>query len=300
VSCLHAEGSVWFVGVAQRFSEMFISYDVCHIVGAKMHTKRRLVTVLLIIGIVLSVAVNLPIATLYATDTEPTDLGQVEIREYEGQDLSSVDAFRENSIKGPQYIDIETYKLNITGLVNNELEYTYDEVIDSHQSYKKVVTLNCVEGWRATILWEGVLVKDLIADAGVDPSANTVIFYAYDGYSTSLPLDYIIDNNIMIAYKMNNVTMPPERGYPFELVAESKWGYKWIKWVTTIELSDDAEYKGFWESRGWPNDGTITSPPGGNTGGGIPEFPSWIILPLFLATTLFVVVFRKKIFTSVR
>jgi DMSO/TMAO reductase YedYZ molybdopterin-dependent catalytic subunit len=300
VSCLHAEGSVWFVGVAQRFSEMFISYDVCHIVGAKMHTKRRLVTVLLIIGIVLSVAVNLPIATLYATDTEPTDLGEVEIREYEGQDLSSVDAFRENSIKGPQYIDIETYKLNITGLVNNELEYTYDEVIDSHQSYKKVVTLNCVEGWRATILWEGVLVKDLIADAGVDPSANTVIFYAYDGYSTSLPLDYIIDNNIMIAYKMNNVTMPPERGYPFELVAESKWGYKWIKWVTTIELSDDAEYKGFWESRGWPNDGTITSPPGGNTGGGIPEFPSWIILPLFLATTLFVVVFRKKIFTSVR
>jgi DMSO/TMAO reductase YedYZ molybdopterin-dependent catalytic subunit len=268
--------------------------------GVGMHTKQHLVKVLLLIGIVLSVAVNLPIATLYATDTDPTDLGAVEIREYEGQDLSSVDAFNENSIKGPQYIDIETYKLNITGLVNNELEYTYDEVIGNYQSYKKVVTLSCVEGWRATILWEGVLVKDLIADAGVDPSANTVIFYAYDGYSTSLPLDYITDNNIMIAYKMNNVTMPPERGYPFELVAESKWGYKWIKWITTIELSDDDTYKGFWESRGWSNDGSITPPPGGNTGGGIPEFPSWIILPLFLATTLFVVVFRKKIFTSVK
>jgi len=268
------------------------------LLGVGMHTKQHLVTVLLLIGIVLSVAVNLPIATLYATETEPTDLGEVEIREYEGADLSSVNAFRENSIKGPQYIDIETYKLNITGLVNNELEYTYDEIIGNYQSYKKVVTLNCVEGWSATILWEGFLVKDLIADAGVDPSANTVIFYAYDGYSTSLPLDYIINNNIMIAYKMNNITMPPERGYPFELVAESKWGYKWIKWITTIELSDDDTYKGFWESRGWPNDGSIT-PPGGNTGGGgIPEFPSWIILPLFLATTLFVVIYRKKLFHS--
>ena len=263
--------------------------------GVGMHTKQNLVTVLLLTGIVLSVAVNLPIATLYATETDPTDLGEVEIREYEGADLSSIDAFRENSIKGPQYIDIETYKLNITGLVNNYMEYTYDEVIGNYQSYKKVVTLHCVEGWRATILWEGVLVKDLIADADVDPSANTVIFYAYDGYSTSLPLDYIINNNIMIAYKMNNVTMPPERGYPFELVAESKWGYKWIKWITTIELSDDDTYRGFWESRGWPNDGNIT-PPVDNTNNGIPEFPLWIILPLFLVATLFVVAFRKRVF----
>ena len=97
---------------------------------------------------------------------------------------------------------------------------------------------------------------------------------------------------------MNNVTLPPERGYPFELVAESKWGYKWIKWLTTIELSDDDKYRGFWESRGWPNNGDIEDPLGGDTDTGdpIPEFPSWIFLPLFLVATLFVVVFRKRIF----
>jgi DMSO/TMAO reductase YedYZ molybdopterin-dependent catalytic subunit len=260
-----------------------------------MYLKHRLILALLIFGIILSVAVNTQIGTLYATDTEPTDLGEVEITEYEGDDLSSIDVFRENSIKGPQYIDIETYRLNITGLVNNNLTYTYDDVISNHQSYKKVVTIHCVEGWSATILWEGVTVKDLIEQAGIYPNANTVIFYAYDGYSTSLPLDYIIDNNIMIAYKMNNVTLPPERGYPFELVAESKWGYKWIKWITSIELSDDDTYRGFWESRGWPNDGTIT-PPVDNTDNGIPEFPSWIILPLFLVATFFVVAFRKRVF----
>ena len=261
-----------------------------------MHTKQHLVTTVIITGMILLLAINAPIGALYATETEPTELDEVEIREYEGEDLSSINAFRENSIKGPQHIDIETYNLTITGRVNNELLYTYDEVINNHQNYKKVVTLHCVEGWSATILWEGVTVKDLIEPAGIDANANTVIFHAYDGYTTSLPLDYIIDNNIMIAYKMNNVTLPPERGYPFELVAESKWGYKWIKWITAIELSDDADYRGFWESRGWPNNGDIEDPLGGGTGGPIPEFPSWIILPLFVVATLFVVVFRKRIF----
>ena len=185
---------------------------------------------------------------------ETNAIDYVEIREYEGQDLSSINAFRENSIDGPQYIDNQTYRLAITGLVNTENEYTYEEVIDSYQHYKKVVKLNCVEGWKVTILWEGIQLKDLLADSQVNPAATTVIFYAYDGYSTSLPLDYIIDNNIMMAYKMNNVTLPPERGFPFQLVAESKWGYKWIKWITTIELSNNEGYRGFWESRGYSND----------------------------------------------
>ena len=137
------------------------------------------------------------------------------------------------------------------------IEYTYDEVVSNFTVHKKVVTLHCVEGWSVTILWEGVMVEDLIADAQVDPNATTVIFYAYDGYTTALPLDYIVDNNIMMAYKMNNVTLPPERGYPFELVAESKWGYKWIKWITAIELSDNEGYLGFWERLGYPNDADV-------------------------------------------
>jgi len=191
------------------------------------------------------------------TANQPVDLGYVEIREYEGTDLSSINAFRENSIRGPQHIDTEDYRLTVTGLVNNELNYTYDEVINNHQLFKKVATLHCVEGWSVTILWEGILVKDLVEAAGVDPNATVVIFYAYDGYSTSVPLEYIIDNNIMMAYKMNDVVLPPERGYPFQLVAESKWGYKWIKWITAIELSDNEDYRGFWESHGYPNDADL-------------------------------------------
>jgi DMSO/TMAO reductase YedYZ molybdopterin-dependent catalytic subunit len=179
-----------------------------------------------------------------------------ELRKYEGVKLSSMDDFRENSIKGPQYIKKEEYTLKITGLVDSIRSYTYDEVI-GRPSIEKVVTLNCVEGWSVTILWEGVLVRELILEAGIDSAANTIIFRAHDGYSTSFPLSYIMENDIIMAYRMNGLTMPPERGFPFELVAENKWGYKWIKWITEIELSDNDKYRGFWESRGYSNDGDL-------------------------------------------
>jgi DMSO/TMAO reductase YedYZ molybdopterin-dependent catalytic subunit len=185
------------------------------------------------------------------------DLAPAEVREYQGEDLSSINDFSENSIKGPQHVDIEDYQLQITGLVAEAQSYSYDEVLDDFESYKKVVTLYCVEGWDVTILWEGVLVSDVLAEAEPSPQANTVIFHAYDGYTTSLSLDFIRDNNILMAYQMNEVTLPPERGFPFALVAEEKWGYKWIKWITEIELSDDEDYQGFWESRGYSDSGDL-------------------------------------------
>lgn len=188
---------------------------------------------------------------------EKFELDNIELNEYHGEQLSSIYDFRENSIKGPQYLSKDKYKLTITGLVNNTYILTYDEIINSFNSSKKIITLFCVEGWEVKILWEGVMVKDLLELAQPLPEAKTIIFYAYDGYSTSFPLDYIIDNNIIMAYKMNNVTIPPEKGFPFQLVAESKWGYKWIKWITSIELSDNTDYRGYWESRGYSNNADI-------------------------------------------
>jgi len=60
-----------------------------------------------------------------------------------------------------------------------------------------------------------------------------------------------------MAYSMNNITIPAERGFPFMLVAEEKWGYKWIKWITKIELSDDETYRGYWERRGYSDSGDL-------------------------------------------
>jgi DMSO/TMAO reductase YedYZ molybdopterin-dependent catalytic subunit len=195
--------------------------------------------------------------TASGAGTGPAQLAAVGVREFEGKKLSSVSDFRENSIRGPQQVNITDYRLTITGLTNRTVVSTYDEVLSQHPHYTKVVTLFCVEGWDVTILWEGVLVRDLLYDAGIDPRANTVIFTAHDGYTTSFPLAYLTGKDIIMAYRMNNITLPAEQGYPFALVAEDKWGYKWIKWIEKIELSDNPDYRGYWEQRGYSNTGDL-------------------------------------------
>jgi DMSO/TMAO reductase YedYZ molybdopterin-dependent catalytic subunit len=120
--------------------------------------------------------------------------------------------------------------------------------------------LVCVEGWRFTAKWTGPTLDSIFADAGVQSEAKIAIFYSTDspvGY-TSLELSYIQDNNITIALKDNDITLPASRGFPFQVVADGKWGYKWAKWVTRIELSSDTTFRGYWESRGYPNDADIT------------------------------------------
>lgn len=181
----------------------------------------------------------------------------VEVREYQGVRLSSINDFRENSIRGPQEVNISNYGLEINGLVETPINYSYNQVLANFTSYKKVVTLRCVEGWSATVLWEGARVSDLINLANPSEDANIVIFHAEDGYTTSLPIEYILENDLILAYKINEVTLPKENGYPFQLVAESKWGYKWCRWVTELELSADFNYEGYWESRGYSNSADV-------------------------------------------
>lgn len=142
------------------------------------------------------------------------ELEAVEVKEYQGEKLGSIADFHENSVKGPQFVDISTYQLKITGLVDNPLSYTYGDVIDKHKAYTKLLTIDCVEGWSVKILWEGLQLKDLLQEASVKPSAKVVIFHGYDGYTTSLPLQYVLDKNLLLAFKMNGVILPPETRIP--------------------------------------------------------------------------------------
>jgi len=100
----------------------------------------------------------------------------------------------------------------------------------------------------------------LLDEAGAKASATTVIFRSADGYSTSLPLSYIREKNILLAFRMNGLTLPEARGFPFQVVAEDKWGYKWAKWVTGIDLSGNPDFKGYWESRGYNTNGDHSGP----------------------------------------
>lgn len=182
-----------------------------------------------------------------------------ELREYNGTKLDPAVGPRDNSIKGIQQVDISSYQLIVDGLVDTPSTYTYEQV-KALPGEQRFVTIYCVEGWDATILWKGVTLKSLFEAAGVQPEANTVIFHAVDGYTTSLPLQEILDNDLVLAYDANGIALPPEMGYPFILVAQDKWGYKWARWVSRIELSPDASYQGYWETRGYSNEGSLNEP----------------------------------------
>lgn len=177
-----------------------------------------------------------------------------EIKEYKGANLDPAIGPRDNSINGVQHVDISSYTLKIQGLVNTPVDMTYDDVLKL-DAYERKITLYCVEGWNATILWKGALLQDIMEKAGIQSGANTVIFHSVDGYTTSLPLETIISGQLILAYGANGLTLPDEMGYPFIFVAEDKQGYKWARWISEIELSDDPSYQGYWEERGYPNSG---------------------------------------------
>ncbi|MEN6341415.1 MAG: molybdopterin-dependent oxidoreductase [Methanospirillum sp.] len=180
-----------------------------------------------------------------------------ELREINGTPLDSVTAYRENSIHGPPAVDIAVYELAVGGDVAHPLNYSYGQVLGGFSHESRVVTLSCVEGWDETSLFEGVAVIDLLEASNLSPDATTVIFSALDGYTTSLPLAVVRDRRLLLAYRVNNLTLPRSLGYPFILVAEDRWGYKWCRWVTGITASTDSGYRGFWESRGYTNDGAL-------------------------------------------
>jgi DMSO/TMAO reductase YedYZ molybdopterin-dependent catalytic subunit len=187
--------------------------------------------------------------------------GEAEAAVYAGKPLTAINQQRNNALSGTQFINKDAYRLTVDGLVEHPLSLSYAD-LQKYPSLDRLMDLNCVEGWSFTAKWTGPALNSIFTEAGVKPQAKIAIFHTSDvesGY-TSLELNYLRDNNIIIAMKLNDVTLPPDRGFPFQVVAEGKYGYKWAKWITRIELSDDVNFLGYWEEVGYNNNADINGP----------------------------------------
>jgi DMSO/TMAO reductase YedYZ molybdopterin-dependent catalytic subunit len=187
--------------------------------------------------------------------------GEVEATQFMGKTLTPISQQRNNAMAGTQVIDRASYRLTVDGLVYHPLNLSYSD-LQAYNQISKLMDLNCVVGWDFVAKWTGPELNSLFKDAGVQPEAKIAIFHTSDvpqGYS-SLDLSYIQTQNIIIALRLNDITLPADRGFPFQVVAESKYGYKWAKWVTRIEISSDTNFRGYWESSGYNNNGDATGP----------------------------------------
>jgi hypothetical protein len=178
------------------------------------------------------------------------------LRKQVEEDITPNDEFFTTSLTDPPQIDIENYTLEIFGLIEEPANFTYQDLLSMTSTTEKA-TLRCVTGGTGTSIWKGVRISELMGMVGVLEGARELVFRSPDGFSTSLTLEDAMRSDVLLAYEMNGVPLPEEQGFPLRVVSPNQYGYKWAKWVVSIEVVD-YDYKGYWESRGW-DDGAYIS-----------------------------------------
>jgi len=118
--------------------------------------------------------------------------------------------------------------------------------------------LKCVGGASGRAKWSGVRLRDLLEKGQMDPDALEIIFHGADGYHSSIPLAVAMTSDSMLALHMNDEPLWPKHGSPVRLVLPGMYGYKQVKWLTRIEVTT-TDHKGYWEQRGYSDDGRIKS-----------------------------------------
>lgn len=161
---------------------------------------------------------------------------------------------------GHPTVDIERWTLEVTGRVARPLRLRYADIL-KRPAIEKMVTLQCIDNEVAgdligNAVWKGIGLQQLIEEARPHPSAIEVAFHGADLYSDSIPLDRALNYDVFLAYRMNGVQLPKRNGFPLRAVVPGIYGIKNVKWLTKIEILD-YDYKGYWQQKGWTDDGFI-------------------------------------------
>lgn len=153
-------------------------------------------------------------------------------------------------------VNLESYRLKISGEVERALSFTYDELLKLPR--KEIVEdFHCVTGWSVkNVKWEGIPFKSLIEMARVKEGVKWVMFYSLDGYTAVVPYEDVNRDNVIVALLMNGDKIPLKHGFPARPIIPHLYGWKSAKWLTEIEFLK--EYvDGYWEERGYHERGNV-------------------------------------------
>lgn len=150
-------------------------------------------------------------------------------------------------------VTTENWRLQIYGLVGKELTIDWAQFQAMNQ-ITDVSDFHCVTRWsQLDMNWQGVLARELIAMTEPLPTAKYVTLHGYDGYTTNLPLDALLDDDVIIAHSVLGAPLTQAHGGPVRIVVPKRYAWKGAKWLKAIELHA-FDRPGFWEVRGYHND----------------------------------------------
>jgi DMSO/TMAO reductase YedYZ molybdopterin-dependent catalytic subunit len=175
---------------------------------------------------------------------------EIEKRLPPGQSL--VDKFPVLSYGPTPRFNPQKWDFRVFGMVEEQLRFSYEEFRALPIS-RQIADFHCVTTWsKLDNVWEGVSVADLMKRVRLKPEARYVIVHCDGGYTTNLPLEEFVDDDVMLAWRHDGRDLEPDHGWPLRLVVPKLYGWKSAKWVRAIEFAFE-DRRGFWEVRGYHN-----------------------------------------------
>ncbi|MGO4342120.1 molybdopterin-dependent oxidoreductase [Pedococcus sp. 2YAF34] len=160
-------------------------------------------------------------------------------------------------------VDVESWKLEVDGMVERPFSITFDELVKMPM-VERDITLNCVSNevggpYISSTRWQGVLVRDLLERAGVKQGVDQIFSESTDGMTISTPVEALTDDrDAMVAVAMGGQPLPARHGFPARLVTPGLYGFVGAtKWLTRLTATTYAKDKAYWTQRDWATDGRV-------------------------------------------
>ena len=151
----------------------------------------------------------------------------------------------------PEY-DLSTWDFQTLGLVERPLRLSWDEV----QKLPRVevrADMHCVTTWtRLDMRWEGVPFRAIVELTRPKPQVKHVMAYGDYDYSTNVPLEVLLDSDVLLATHEGGAPLSPEHGFPLRLSVPKRFAWKSAKWLRALDFME-RDRRGFWEARGYHN-----------------------------------------------
>jgi DMSO/TMAO reductase YedYZ molybdopterin-dependent catalytic subunit len=160
-------------------------------------------------------------------------------------------------------VNIRQWQLTVRGHVDRPLTLSYDQV-RSLPAIDQYTTLMCIsyepgDNLISNAKWRGVRLADVLKQAGVKQGATEVVLRSVDNFDESFPIAKAQEPTTVLAYAMDEMSLPIEHGAPLRALVPGHYGYKHVKWLTDIEVVT-SQHQGYWERKAdWSQTGVLAS-----------------------------------------